>query len=48
MKASREFRRSVSYHEAGHAVVARVLGVEIVGVDMTGNNGASVRIRPAT
>lgn len=37
---TRYLRRLISYHEAGHAVVARRLGVEIAGVDM---NAADVR-----
>ncbi|HEY2532453.1 MAG TPA: hypothetical protein VGJ20_31735 [Xanthobacteraceae bacterium] len=32
---SRYLHRLISYHEAGHAVVARKLGVEIASVDMT-------------
>jgi hypothetical protein len=31
----RNLRRLISYHEAGHAVAARKLGVEITSIDMT-------------
>jgi hypothetical protein len=51
-KLTRDFRRLISYHEAGHAVVARKLGIEIAGVDMTPDDDddhlAIVRVRSAT
>ena len=48
--ARRPAKVVISYHEAGHAVVARKLGVEITGVDMTANNErlANVQTRSAT
>jgi hypothetical protein len=39
-KRERAIRRLMNYHEAGHAVAARLLGVEIVAIDMT-KSGAS-------
>jgi hypothetical protein len=35
---TRKARRVVSYHEAGHYVVARELGVEVNNIDMTDGN----------
>jgi hypothetical protein len=50
-KHARELRRLISYHEAGHAVVACKLGVGIAGVDMTpsddGTAAATVPTRNA-
>jgi hypothetical protein len=37
-----DFCRMISYHEAGHAVVARLLGVEVTDVDVTTNDVRSV------
>ncbi|HEY2528575.1 MAG TPA: hypothetical protein VGJ20_11620 [Xanthobacteraceae bacterium] len=38
----RGLRRIIFIHEAGHAVVARKLGVEIADIDMTANDDDSV------
>ncbi|HEY2531224.1 MAG TPA: hypothetical protein VGJ20_25390 [Xanthobacteraceae bacterium] len=49
-KHTRDFRRLISYHEAGHAVVARKVGIEVLSIDMiAGDNGslASVATRSA-
>jgi hypothetical protein len=49
---TRDLRRLIAYHEAGHAVVARKLGVEIADIDMTADDDkdflANVRIRSAS
>ena len=46
----RRFRRLLTYHEAGHAVAARLLGIEIADVDMSKTEEyiANVKTRSAT
>jgi ATP-dependent Zn protease len=34
----RKRRREIAYHEAGHAVVAWILGIEITEIDMTASD----------
>jgi hypothetical protein len=48
-KRARYARRLIAYHEAGHAVIARKLGVEITSINMvaSGNYQANVRLRNA-
>jgi ATP-dependent Zn protease len=44
-KFTRNFRRQIAYHEAGHAVVAWLLGFKGVWIDMeAGNHLALVRL----
>lgn len=49
---ARPSRRKLSYHEAGHAIAARLLGLDVVNIDMTADleNGraATVSYRTAT
>src|SRR5215831_12963046 len=44
-KHTRDLRRLISHHEAGHAVAARKLGLEIIGVDMTPNGNITAKVR---
>jgi ATP-dependent Zn protease len=37
-------RTKLAYHEAGHAVIARVLGVEVTGVTMLPTDGTAARV----
>jgi len=48
-ECARDLCRLIAYHEAGHAVVARKLGLRIVDIEMTPSDGrvASVQTRSA-
>lgn len=41
-KRARNLRRMIAYHEAGHAVVARKLGVEAADIEMTPSDDRAV------
>ena len=41
-------RKKLAYHEAGHAVIARLLGVEVTGVTMFRTDGVAAAVHTAS
>jgi hypothetical protein len=41
-------RSAIAYHEAGHAVIARIQGVEIATIDMTRHDGRKAAVATPT